>query len=158
MTGVQTCALPISDTFAGALQDYPSTCNFHESKDYVDYTEDIYVGYRYFETIPGAAQKVNYPFGFGLSYTTFEVEAGWAGEQDGTGSVRAQVTNTGRMAGKEVVQVYFEAPQGLLGKPARQLIAFAKTRLLKPGETQTLVLTFSMEDMASYDDLGKAYG
>ncbi len=145
----------LSDTFAKSLQDYPSTYNFHEFKDYVDYTEDIYVGYRYFETIPGAAQKVNYPFGFGLSYTTFEVEAGWAGEQDGMGSVRAQVTNTGQVAGKEVVQVYFEAPQGLLGKPARQLIAFGKTRELKPGETQTLVLSFAMEDMASYDDLGK---
>lgn len=145
----------LSDTFAKTLQDYPSTDNFHESKDYVEYTEDIYVGYRYFETIPGAAQKVNYPFGFGLSYTTFEVQAEWAGEQDGQGCVRARVTNTGHVAGKEVVQVYFEAPQGLLGKPARQLIAFQKTRALKPGETQTLSLMFDMEDMASYDDLGK---
>lgn len=145
----------LSDTFAKTLQDYPSTYNFHESKDYVDYTDDIYVGYRYFETIPGAAQKVNYPFGFGLSYTTFGVEAEWAGEQDGRGSVRVQVTNTGHTAGKEVVQVYFEAPQGLLGKPARQLIAFGKTRELAPGETQTMTLTFELDSMASYDDLGK---
>ncbi len=145
----------LSDTFAKTLQDYPSTDHFHESKDYVDYTEDIYVGYRYFETIPGAAQKVNYPFGYGLSYTTFAVDAEWGGEQNGKGSVCAHVTNTGHVTGKEVVQVYFEAPQGLLGKPARQLIAFQKTRELKPGETQMLNLTFDLEDMASYDDLGK---
>ncbi len=145
----------LSDTFAKTLQDYPSTDHFHESKDYVDYTEDIYVGYRYFETIPGAAQKVNYPFGYGLSYTTFAVDAEWGGEQNGKGSVYAHVTNTGHVTGKEVVQVYFEAPQGLLGKPARQLIAFQKTRALKPGETQMLNLTFDLEDMASYDDLGK---
>ncbi len=71
------------DTYAATLEDYPSTENFHKSVYYVDYNEDIYVGYRYFETIPGAAEKVNYPFGFGLSYTSFETEVLGAEEKDG---------------------------------------------------------------------------
>lgn len=145
----------LSDTFAKTLEDYPSTYNFHESRDYVDYTDDIYVGYRYFETIPGAADKVNYPFGYGLSYTTFDVHTLSAGEEDGKVTIRVQVTNTGSAAGKEVVQVYFGAPQGRLGKPARALIAFKKTRELKAGESQLIVLRFDVDDMASYDDLGK---
>ena len=71
------------DTYAATFEDYPSTENFHKSVYYVDYNEDIYVGYRYFETIPGAAEKVNYPFGFGLSYTSFETEVLGAEEKDG---------------------------------------------------------------------------
>lgn len=145
----------LADTFARTLEDYPSTANFHESRDYVDYTDDIYVGYRYFETIPGAAERVNYPFGFGLSYTTFEVEPLTAEEKDGEIRIGVCVTNTGTLAGKEVVQVYYGAPAGKLGKPARQLIAFRKTRLLQAGEAQRMQLSFSVKDMASYDDLGK---
>lgn len=154
----------LCDTFAGTLEDYPSTENFHESFQYVDYTEDIYVGYRYFLTIPGAAQKVNYPFGYGLSYTKFEISGRGLTVQSGgnknaragdTITVSADVTNTGKAAGKEVVQVYFQAPQGRLGKPMRQLIAFEKTRLLAPGETQRITLCFHVKSMASYDDLGK---
>lgn len=145
----------LSDTFAQTLEDYPSTSDFHESKDYVNYTEDIYVGYRYFETVPGADKKVNYPFGFGLSYTSFQVDVLSAKENEEEIQVQVQVTNTGGRDGKEVVQVYFEAPQGRLGKPKRQLIAFAKTRALKPGETQRLYLSFAIRDMASYDDMGK---
>lgn len=90
------------DTYAATLEDYPSTENFHKSVYYVDYNEDIYVGYRYFETIPGAAEKVNYPFGFGLSYTSFETEVLGAEEKDGKIVVKASVTNTGKRAGKEV--------------------------------------------------------
>ena len=104
----------LADTFAARLEDYPSTENFHESVEYVDYTEDIYVGYRYFETIPGAAEKVVYPFGYGLSYTTFEVETQKAWEEADSINVQVKVTNTGDMAGKEVVQLYYSAPQGLL--------------------------------------------
>ena len=145
----------LADTFAARLEDYPSTENFHESVEYVDYTEDIYVGYRYFETIPGAAEKVVYPFGYGLSYTTFEVETQKAWEEADSINVQVKVTNTGDMAGKEVVQLYYSAPQGLLKKPAKELGAFKKTRLLQPGESHTMVLTVTKEAMASYDDLGK---
>ena len=143
------------DTYAATLEDYPSTENFHKSVYYVDYNEDIYVGYRYFETIPGAAEKVNYPFGFCLSYTSFETEVLGAEEKDGKIVVKAAVTNTGKRAGKEVVQLYYGAPQGKLGKPAKELGAYRKTRLLQPGETQRVVLSFTVEDMASFDDLGK---
>lgn len=145
----------LSDTFAKRLEDYPSTYNFHESEDYVDYTDDIYVGYRYFETIPGAAEKVNYPFGFGLSYTSFKRQIVSAAEKNGIIRIQVNVTNTGYIEGKEVIQVYAGAPQGLLGKPAKILVAFQKTRLLKAGETQLINLEFSVESMASYDDLGK---
>jgi len=145
----------LADTFAKRIEDYPSTEGFHESDDYVAYTEDIYVGYRYFETIPGAAEKVNYPFGFGLSYTEFSVGAPQVEKQGEDLRVMTEVCNVGKMAGKEVVQVYFAAPQGRLGRPARELIAFGKTRLLQPGETQTMTLQFRIRDMAAYDDEGK---
>lgn len=145
----------LSDTFAKRLEDYPSTYNFHESDDYVEYTDDIYVGYRYFETIPGAAEKVNYPFGYGLSYTRFHLSAPIVEARGHHVRVMVDVCNIGGVAGKEVVQVYYSAPQGKLGKPARELAGFQKTRLLAPGETQTVVIRFKVNDMASYDDLGK---
>lgn len=145
----------LSDTYAKDLEDYPSTANFHESAFYVDYTEDIYVGYRYFETIPGAAERVNYPFGFGLSYTDFDWKMTGASEENGVITVLTEVTNTGKTAGKEVVQLYYGAPQGKLGKPAKVLGAFKKTSILQPGERQILTLKLPVDQMASYDDLGK---
>lgn len=145
----------LSDTYAKDLEDYPSTANFHESAFYVDYTEDIYVGYRYFETIPGAAERVNYPFGFGLSYTDFDWKVTGASEENGVITVLTEVTNTGKTAGKEVVQLYYGAPQGKLGKPAKVLGAFKKTSILQPGERQILTLKIPVNQMASYDDLGK---
>jgi len=145
----------LPDTFAGKLEDYPSTENFHESPFYVDYTEDIYVGYRYFETIQGANEKVCYPFGFGLSYTSFEIEPQKAAVEGDTVKVTARVTNIGDVEGKEVLQLYYSAPQGKLLKPDKQLAAFVKTRSLKPGESQIITLAFDRGDMASYDDLGK---
>jgi beta-glucosidase len=155
LCGIGNPSGKLSDTFANRLEDYPSTYNFHESEAYVNYTDDIYVGYRYFETIPGASDKVNYPFGFGLSYTSFHWSVVSAAEQNGLMQVRVNVTNTGCFEGKEVIQIYAGAPQGLLGKPAKSLVAFRKTRLLKAGETQTLSLEFSADAIASYDDLGK---
>lgn len=145
----------LPDTFAAGVEDYPSTENFHESPYYVDYTEDIYVGYRYFETIPGAAKKVCYPFGFGLSYTKFAIAPLKASLDGEWIKILVQATNTGAVSGREVVQVYYSAPQGFLKKPSRELAAFAKTRSLLPGESQTLELIFAKKDMASYDDLGK---
>ncbi len=143
------------DTYASSLEDYPSTYNFHESVYHVDYTDDIYVGYRYFETIPGAAEKVNYPFGFGLSYTDFTVKTIDADVKGEKLVFTVQVTNIGKRPGKEVVQIYYGAPQGKLGKPAKELGAYGKTRLLQRGESQVLTLSFPVSQMASYDDLGK---
>ena len=143
------------DTFAKSFLDYPSSDTFNESKDYVEYYEDIYVGYRYFETIPGAAEKVNYPFGYGLSYTTFSFSKPEAALDGDRITVSFSVTNTGSLAGKEVAQVYFSAPQGRLGKSALSLVGFHKTRLLSPGEAEQVCVSFPVSDMASYDDLGK---
>ncbi len=143
------------DTFAKRFSDYPSSDTFNESDNYVKYYEDIYVGYRYFETIPNAKERVNYPFGFGLSYTTFDISDINAEISNGNINISAHITNTGDMSGKEVIQVYYSAPQGKLGKPAYELAAFKKTDLLKPGESRTVFLTFSIDDMASYDDTGK---
>ncbi len=155
LLGVDNPSGKLADTFAASLEDYPSSPGFYESDDFVNYEDDIYVGYRYFETIPGAAEKVNYPFGFGLSYTRFELAGIEARAEGDEIVVRAAVTNTGDMAGREVVQVYFSAPQGRLGKPARQLAGWQKTRKLLPGETQRVEIRFPAERMASYDDLGK---
>ena len=110
----------------------------------------------------GAAEKVVYPFGYGLSYTTFDVETVSAGVVNSNCTSEAnklyakvRVTNTGKFSGKEVVQVYIAKPQGKLGKPAKELAAFEKTRELQPGESQLMILTWEINDMASYDDLGK---
>ncbi len=147
----------LSDTLVAKFSDYPSSENFNESEEYVEYTDDIYVGYRYFETVADAIDRVNYPFGFGLSYTTFDIETVSAKEENGVITVNVKVTNTGSVAGKEVVQVYTSAPQGVLGKPARELRAFAKTDLLVPGESRVLTLSFNVNDMASYDEGKAAY-
>lgn len=155
LCGIGNPSGKLSDTLANSLEDYPSTYNFHESEAYVDYTDDIYVGYRYFETIPGVSDKVNYPFGFGLSYSNFLWSAVSVKEEKGLIQIGVNVTNTGNREGKEVIQIYVGAPQGLLGKPAKSLIAFQKTRLLQAGEIQFLTFAFSVDSMASYDDLGK---
>lgn len=155
MCGDENPSGKLTDTFARTFDDYPSSAGFNESEEYVDYTEDIYVGYRYFETIPDAAGKVNYPFGFGLSYTEFEIEPIRAGEVSGIIRVDVRVTNMGNRAGKEVVQLYYRAPQGLLGKPLEVLGDFGKTELLAAGQSQVLRLELPIADMASYDDLGK---
>ena len=148
----------LTHTYARSLYDYPTTASFLESNEYVNYTEDIYVGYRYFETF--APDKVAYPFGFGLSYTTFEIKTGNFSTGDGKISVEVTVKNTGSVAGKEVVQVYYSAPQAnvgtaVLSKSAIALGDYAKTDLLAPGESQTLTLSYPISYMASFDDLGK---
>ena len=143
------------DTFAKTFADYPSADTFHQSNEYVCYYEDIYVGYRYFETIPEAKDKVVYPFGYGLSYTDFKISEPNAEFTDDSVKISVSVKNIGKTAGKEVVQAYYSAPQGVLGKPKIELAAFSKTRLLEPNESQKIELTFKIADMASYDDLGK---
>ncbi|HOJ47793.1 MAG TPA: glycoside hydrolase family 3 C-terminal domain-containing protein [Bacillota bacterium] len=150
LTGKVTPSGKLSDTIAYDITDYPSAKNFGGDAEN-KYEEDIYVGYRYFET--AGKEKVLYPFGFGLSYTTFQIEV-TAAAKNGKITVKAVVANTGAYSGKEVVQVYFSAPQGRLGRPARELIGFKKTKLLKPGERQTLTISFQIRDMATYDDSG----
>ncbi|MDB8773238.1 MULTISPECIES: glycoside hydrolase family 3 C-terminal domain-containing protein [unclassified Ruminococcus] len=132
---------------------------------FTNYVEGIYVGYKYYET---AAQEgaidydktVQYPFGYGLSYTEFEQKMGELEEKDGQISVDVEVTNSGDVAGKDVVEVYYKPPytNGGIEKSSANLIEFAKTDLLQPGESQTVTVTFSIEDMASYDENNaKAY-
>ena len=142
----------LTDTFAGSFDDYPSSYNFNESEDYVCYTDDIFVGYRYFETIPGAAEKVNYPFGFGLSYTTFALESTVISDDAQEFTVSVRVTNTGNVPGKEVVQLYTSVSGSRLDVPKYELKAFEKTKLLAAGESQKLLLTVKKNDLASYDD------
>lgn len=144
----------LTDTFASRLEDYPSTEHFHESDQYVEYNEDIYMGYRYFETIPGAYDKVNYEFGFGLSYTEFDFRVVQTELIENQIQIRVEVTNVGDYTGREVLQLYVKAPEGKLGKPAKQLVAFAKTRELAVGETQMVNLICHINDLASYDDQG----
>lgn len=141
----------LADTIAYSIDDYPARKNFGDRYEAL-YEEDIYVGYRYFETV--AKDKVRYEFGFGLSYTDFAVSVDDVTAADGKICVRATVKNIGKYCGKEVVQVYFGAPQGLLGKPLKQLAAYKKTDLLKPDEQQQLEIQFDISAMASYDDSG----
>lgn len=155
LCGITNPSGKLADTFAKALEDYPSTKNFHESKDYVEYKEDIYVGYRYFETVPEAYEKVNYEFGFGLSYTSFEYTVKSVQEKEGLIQVAVMVKNTGTISGKEVLQLYVNPPQGVLGKPKKNLVTFQKTKLLAPMEEQLLELKFQVKDLGSFDDLGK---
>ena len=145
----------LTDTWAMDLEDYPGAEHFYDSEDYVDYTEDIFVGYRYFETIPGAADKVVYPFGFGLSYTSFSLTQQSVRFTEKEAEIRVLVTNEGRFPGREVVQVYYSAPQGRLSRPAKELAGYRKTRLLAPGETEWVTVSFPLARMAAYDDLGK---
>ena len=154
LTGDANPSGRLVDTCARSCEDYPSTEGFHESETYVQYTEDIFVGYRYFETIPGKKDCVVYPFGYGLSYTTFALSDISACNNETTIFVSLTVTNTGKRPGKEVVQVYYKAPEGKLTKPARELCGFAKTKNLAPGESQQLMINFALKDMASFDDMG----
>lgn len=154
LTGEANPSGKLVDTCAKSFDDYPSSEGFHESEDYVKYTDDIFVGYRYFETIPGKKDCVVYPFGYGLSYTTFELSDITACTVAGNIMVAVKVTNTGKVAGKEVVQVYYGAPVGKLDKPAKELCGFAKTKELAPGESEVLTITFAVNDMASFDDIG----
>ena len=145
----------LPDTVTTTYDAYPSKDEQAESFDFCTYSEDIYVGYRYFSTIPGMKKYIRYPFGFGLSYTKFEIGGIIAGESEDRITVAFNVKNIGKTAGKEVVQVYYSAPQGKLGKPAKALAGYAKTKLLAPGENQTLAISFDLYTMASFDDLGK---
>lgn len=151
LTGKVCACGKLTDTIAQSIEDYPSTENFGDPfKNY--YKEDIYVGYRYFETF--AKDKVLYPFGYGVSYTSFGIKAEILKNSEEELTVAAEVVNTGAVKGKEVVQVYAKVPQGKLGNPARRLIGFAKTGELKPGEKEEVVIVIPKYDLTSYDDSG----
>ena len=147
---------PSTKNFPGALDDYTFQMMVGNNAPipghaYTNHEEDIYVGYRYFDTFN---RDVAYPFGYGLSYTTFEFSKPSC-RVDGRGTtvnITVTVKNTGNLAGKEVAQVYVQAPKGRLEKPVQELKAFAKTRELKPGESQTLTMAVPVRDLASFDE------
>lgn len=151
LSGTETPSGKLAGTIAYKLKDHPTHKNFGNDKTNL-YEEDIYVGYRYFETFHKEA--VQFPFGFGLSYTTFEI-AFVTNEVTSTYiDLTFEVTNTGSYKGKEIVQIYVEKPQGKLGKPVRELIGFAKTELLHPQQQETLSIRIPKNRLSSYDDNG----
>ena len=151
LTGKISPCGKLPDTIAYSVEDYPSHKYFGD-RDRNFYVEDIYVGYRYFDTF--APEKIRFPFGFGLSYTTFDISVQTCDVTGLTASIYVKVRNTGKFCGKEVIMMYLSRPQGVLGQPAKILCAFEKTRNLAPNEEQTLILTADLRDNASYDDSG----
>ncbi len=151
LCGKVTPSGKLTDTIARNYEDYPSSANFGTLK-FNNYVEDIYVGYRYFETFNKDA--VVYPFGYGLSYTDFRIDFESAVQNEDGVTVKCAVKNTGEYAGKEVVQVYVAKPCGTLGNPAKELGAFAKTKTLNPGESEVVEVNVPIERFYSYDDNG----
>ena len=161
-SGKLTMTWPIAATDHASTKNFPGQLDYYSFKDmvsnkrpiaghtYTNHEEDIYVGYRYFDTFQ---KNVAYPFGFGLSYTTFDFSKPIV-KAKGKEAVEVSITvkNTGSVAGKEVAQVYVQAPKGRLEKPVQELKAFAKTRNLQPGESQTLTMTIPVRDFASFDE------
>ena len=152
LTGKVSPSGKLPDTIAYKASDYPSDANFGREENRDIYAEDIYVGYRYFETF--AKEKVLYPFGFGLSYTEFEIKTEKAEITEGAVKLSVSVKNIGSYKGKEVIEVYCEAPQGRLGKAARVLCGFEKTMELVPQEEQLVEIAVDIAKLASYDDSG----
>jgi beta-glucosidase len=166
LTGKVNPSGHLTMTWPISAYDVPSTTNFPQTPDYYNFTdkfaggymkgvnysnheEDIYVGYRYFDTF---GKTVAYPFGYGLSYTTFKFSNLKASAKGDKVNVSVTVTNTGKTAGKQVAQIYVSAPKGNIEKPKRELKGFAKTRSLKPGESQTLNITLDRRDLTSFDE------
>ncbi|MBE6259492.1 MAG: beta-glucosidase [Prevotella sp.] len=172
LTGKVNPSGKLTMTWPIAATDHPSTKNFPgyldqyskdimrtyagqvAGNDYTNHEEDIYVGYRFFDTFQ---REVAYPFGYGLSYTTFELSKPTVKARGNQVDIAVTVKNTGTVAGKQVAQVYVQAPAGKLDKPAQELKAFAKTRELKPGESQTLTMTIPVRHLASFDEAGSQW-
>lgn len=162
LTGKTSPSGRLPMTFPVNYSDIPSSKNFPvegisqtgKDVDYTNYEEDIWVGYRYFST---AKKEVSYPFGYGLSYTTFSYANARLTQHNGQWQASVRLTNTGKEAGKEVVQLYIKAPAGDLKKPACELKAFAKSRMLAPGESQVVVMTFNTSDLASYHETASSW-
>lgn len=168
LTGKENPSGHLTMTWPISAWDHPSTQNFAPTYDmytyrnlenwtpnaiagvdFANHEEDIYVGYRYFDTFK---RPVAYPFGYGLSYTTFEFGKPRVSFDQKTATVTVAVKNTGKVAGKQVAQVYVSDPKGTIEKPSKELKAFAKTRLLQPGESQTLTMKIATRDLASFDE------
>ena len=172
LTGKVNPSGRLTMTWPVSAADHPSTANFPQvydmytynemlgwnapikGRDFTNHEEDIYVGYRYFDTFN---REVAYPFGYGLSYTTFAFSKPAVKVSGDIVAVQVTVKNTGAVAGKEVAQVYVTAPEGHIEKPAQELKAFAKTRELKPGEQQTLTMQIPVRDLASFDEAGSQW-
>ncbi len=165
-SGKLTMTWPLAATDHPSTKGYPGTMDFYtyevtrgytgqvQGYDYTNHEEDIYVGYRFFDTFN---KEVAYPFGYGLSYTTFEFSKPVVKVNGDVVAVSVTVKNTGSVAGKEVAQVYVTAPKGQIEKPAQELKAFAKTRELKPGESQTLTMQIPVRMLASFDEAGSQW-
>lgn len=165
-SGKLTMTWPIAVTDHPSTKNYPGNIDFYSFKDqatqkiaisgytYTNHEEDIYVGYRYFDSFN---RDVAYPFGFGLSYTTFEYSKPAVKVSGDQITVSVTIKNTGKMAGKEIAQVYVAAPKGKIEKPDHELKGFAKTRELKPGESQTLSIQMAKRDLASFDEAGSQW-
>ena len=165
-SGKLTMTWPIAATDHASTKNFPGNMDDYTFKQmvgnnspipghaYTNHEEDIYVGYRFFDTFQ---REVAYPFGFGLSYTTFEFSKPAVKVNGDNITVNITVKNTGKVSGKEVAQVYVTAPKGKLEKPAQELKGFAKTRELKPGESQTLTITIAHRDLASFDEAGSQW-
>lgn len=151
LTGKVNPSAKLTDTIAKSYEDYPSAATFG-GKTFNNYEEDIYVGYRYFETFH--PDRVLYPFGFGLSYTTFTIKE-TCSKQDGDKiRVRVAVANTGDKEGREVVQVYVRQVGGKMDRPVKVLAGFDKTAMIQPGESEVACIDIDLADIASYDDTG----
>lgn len=144
----------LATTFVNDYNNYLSSKEFNKNS-HENYEEDIFVGYRQFETFDPSYSQVNYEFGFGLTYSKFDITNKKVQFKDNEFIVTADIKNTGNFNAKEVMQVYYSAPKGLIDQPAKELAGFVKTKLLKPGEKESVIVRFKLNDMASYDDLGK---
>ncbi|MBR6900034.1 MAG: glycoside hydrolase family 3 C-terminal domain-containing protein [Bacteroidales bacterium] len=165
-SGKLTMTWPIAAADHPSTQNFPGNLDYYSYKDmvgngspipghhYTNHEEDIYVGYRFFDTF---GRSVAYPFGYGLSYTTFEYGKATVNQKGEQIEVSVTIKNTGNRPGKEVAQVYVAAPKGTLEKPAKELKAFGKTRELQPGESQTLRMTLQLRDLASFDESQSAW-
>ena len=172
LTGKANPSGRLTMTWPIAAADHPSTANFPQQSDYYGLTdalmtgqevkgitysnheEGIYVGYRYFDTFD---RPVAYPFGYGMSYTTFAMSGLKVSRRGDQVVVSVTVKNTGRVAGKQVAQVYVRAPKGTIEQPSKELKAFGKTRQLAPGESQTLTMTIDRRDLTSFDEAGSRW-
>ncbi|MCR5775802.1 MAG: glycoside hydrolase family 3 C-terminal domain-containing protein [Lachnospiraceae bacterium] len=157
LTGEVTPSGKLTDTWAKKYSDYPSSDDFSGNDDNIEtelYSDGIYVGYRYFDTFGVAPQ---YEFGYGLSYTNFDIQTKSVKADKDKVTVEVEVSNRGKASGKEVVQVYFSAPKGDLDVPYQELAAYGKTDELAPGKAQTLTLTFKTSEMSSYSEKDAAY-